>query len=226
MVVEIVNAKGQTWARQLVKNAVGKQTLPVTGAWRLWFEHPAKAAQIQGNPVPKPANTNPDHVFEIHPVTGIGTVALVSSISDITGFEPYEAATAFPYFEGLTATLQATETSITIDAKKAKYNYVGFDMRLTSGPKAVADGTFVLAEVLDAEGNAVVDKPRRMAFLAGTAAEKIVQKATVGSRLAALGIPRVNLERVNRLLADGGPGPMAVKLPYEMIIVAAATAEE
>jgi hypothetical protein len=160
-------------------------------------------------------------VFEIHPVTKIQAIALLSPIADIPGFAPYEAVTAFPYFEGRTATLQASATSVTIEARRAVYNYVGFTIALTGAPKNVADGVFVLAKVLDAEGNVVVARPRRMVFVAGTDAEMKVRSAKKGDRFSVLGIPRVNLERVNYLLTKDGPGPIDVKPPYEMIILGA-----
>src|SRR5262249_53588893 len=77
-------------------NAAG-QKVTVTGAWRIWGEHAGGGNQIQARG-PKPAGdlpgapSNPDHVFEIHPVTSVkvGDIEIDASkaIGDTPNFKP------------------------------------------------------------------------------------------------------------------------------------------
>src|SRR4051812_13845868 len=88
MVAEMMNAAGnlEKGAFDLihVNEGNGKST-PITGAWRLWFEHPANS-QKQFDPVPVASNTNPDHSFEIHPITKYGGQDVVGSFDFVKGF--------------------------------------------------------------------------------------------------------------------------------------------
>ena len=222
MVVEVVNAAAATQ-----KNAIdaihqaepAAANIPVSGAWRFWFEHPALTAQIQGQTVPKPANTNPDHCFEIHPVTNAKTSAILKSFIPIPNFQAYDAKTAFEYYETLKVTVQANDTATTINAVKAKYNYADFLIELKSTAKEVEDGYFAMAYVLDKEENTVVSKMRRMVFVKGTAPADRIRTAAIGDRFHVLGIPRVNLERISYITHKKSGQQVTTQLPYEMIIV-------
>jgi len=222
LVVEIVNAgkNPQKPARDFVRLNTGTdQAVPLAGAWRLWFEHPPAGLQVQNPNVPKPAGTNPDHVYEIHPVTQIGPVSILSSFVPIAGFEAYDADTAFSYYESLDLTVQSGPSRVLLGAKKAKYNYAEFRIELTRKPREIADGYTVMAKVLDLEGNPVATSgARRMVFVGGTAPAERVRNLTKGDRLHVLGIPRINLDLIWRFARDPVP-PTVVKLPYEMIIV-------
>src|SRR4051794_7553671 len=70
LVAEIMNAASQGKpATDLVNKSSAAVPIEVTGVWRIWFEHPASSGmQIQGEPVAVASDTNPDHVFEIHPI--------------------------------------------------------------------------------------------------------------------------------------------------------------
>src|SRR5262249_35617206 len=84
---------------------LAKQKGPATGAWRLWGEHPGTAAQVQAIgtepsfPLHGEAPSNPDHVFEIHPVTTVKVGATETdakdAISKTAGHTPHEAEKAF-----------------------------------------------------------------------------------------------------------------------------------
>lgn len=224
MVAEIMNAAAQPQkpAVDSVHQAEGDGTaVTLSGAWRIWFEHPPGKGgqQVQGEPVPVPSNTNPDHVFEIHPVLEVAGDAVTRSFVPIPGFTAYKAQTAFPRYERLQATIQANDSATEIRAKKAVYNYVEFVIELAGPPTKVADGYFVLATVEDLEGNPVVNESRRMVFVAGTAPAEAVKGLNAGDQLHVLGIPRLNLERVSFAMHSTGGAPVTVPLPYEMIIV-------
>ncbi len=220
MVTEVVNAASQKPAVDFIHQKEGtNQPVAFSGAWRLWFEHPAATQQIQGQPVPVPANTNPDHVFELHPVTQVQTNSVLSSFVPIPAFQAYDAQTAFGSYEKLKVTLQASQSAVQMNAAKAGYNYAEFVIELQGPPQQAQDGLFALATVLDTGGHTVVSQLRRMVFVKGTGPAARVQGLKKGDRLHVLGIPRVNLERISFLVASNGQTQVTTSLPYEMIIV-------
>jgi len=222
-VAEIVNAAlpGEQSAVSDVKASEGSTSnVIVTGAWRLWFEHPS-TTQTQGahNPF-SPDNTNPDHSFEIHPVSQIEQDGVQASFVLIKNYTPYTADVAFPYFDKAKLTIKASSSGISLRSKKLKYNYVGFGIELTHKPKKVSDGYIVLAKVLSGDGDEeAANGERRMIFVDGTAAAAKIQTAAAGDRFDVLGIPRINLNGVLALVAKHGTAQFDAQLPYEMIIV-------
>lgn len=236
-VSEIVNAAEESDAAKIARQAQSAgSAVEIAGAWRLWFEHPDKNPQIQGHPVAVAQNTNPAHVFEIHPISVMGSKDIRDSFHPIekaasppgtpTEYEAYDAATAFVHYEALNLTVQRSGTGVTLTAPKVGYNYSEFFARLGQRLE-VADGTLVLAEIEDGEGNSVAASPVRLVFVKGTPAQLAVEQAVSGATLHLLGIPRVNLERVSNLVSSLAPGQqVTVKLPYEMIVVGAYTGHE
>jgi len=222
IVAEIVNAAeaSQKNALLFVKANEGKDAgVTMKGVWRLWFEHPSSKEQKQFDPVPKPTDTNPKHVFEVHPVTGIGPNDILKSFVPIEGFTAYNAQTAFPYYEKIPVTVQSNGSAVTLISPQSRYNYAEFMIELAGPPHKREDGYTVMAIVRDAEGAIVVDGPRRMVFVEGTKAANAVKDKKKGYRMRVLGIPRVNLEAVAVLAKTAGPNGKKAKLPYEMIIV-------
>jgi hypothetical protein len=216
MVLEIVNAALFPGAVSAVQSAASsKDVQHIDGAWRLWFEHPAQATQTQGAKVPVPTDSNPDHVFEIHPLTAFAGDDVRPGFEPIKGYKAYDAKTAFTYYEQrkFTAVRQATFTSIT--ATKAVYNYAAFPLTVAGPPQKVADGFMVLATI-----DGVVNDLRRMVIADGTPPAALIQHATTGSRFVALGIPRVSLERIDAQTLKNPGKKVVVPAAYEMIIVA------
>lgn len=222
-VVEIVNAALDAHKPVLtsIKDLTGKnQTVDIEGAWRLWFEHPdSQHVQQQGAPVAVPKNTNPAHVFEIHPVTKWDDDPLDESFVPIEDFTAHDASVAFGRFEKMVVTVTKQGAFTSFEAKTIGYNYVEFRFTLTSAPKVVDDGVMALATVSTVDGKTVLTStPRRMVCAEGTPPAAIVGKAKKGVSFRALGIPRLNLER---LAAKAKPGEsIDVQAPYEMIVVA------
>jgi len=92
MVAEVVNARLER--DDVVKRAkeLGtSQTAKISGFWRLWFEHPPSTVLVQGGTVPKPTTTNPDHIFEIHPITEVDGHEADESFVPIEGYSAYTA---------------------------------------------------------------------------------------------------------------------------------------
>ena len=221
LVAEVMNA-GLNVERTVLadaRNADGGNTVAVSGVWRIWFEHPG-GDQIQGDDVPMPTDTNPDHVFEIHPISNFGGDSATDSFVPIPGYTAYDAQTAFTAYEKLRATIQSTDTSTTISASKTGFNYAEFTIQLAAAPTPSDDGGFlVLAKVMQDSEEPVVDELRRMVFAPNTPPAAVIANCTTGATLHALGIPRVNLERVSFLTAQQPGQSFQTQLPYELVIV-------
>jgi hypothetical protein len=225
LVAEVINAKLEPQALDLLRKTPAGGIVPVSGIWRIWFEHLGHEDQVQGGKVPIPASSNPDHLFEIHPLTRFGNVDVErSSFVEIQNYHAYDASTAFGFYEANDATLQANSTAILIAAGEGKYNYAEFVLE-RAGPivkTPSGDGFMMLANVYDTNDGEtpVTSAPRRMVFVKGSEPADQVQQLAMGDRLHVLGIPRVNLSEVASLVAHHGTDDVEVNLPYEMIVVA------
>ena len=227
LVVEITNAgmPSQKAAMDATKAAVGGAKIPIAGVWRLWFEHAGKDPQIQGKAVPKPKNTNPDHVFELHPLTSVNGNDCIGSFQPIPGYTAFDAERAFgEEYEKKTCTISVTKTAIQIESKNAGFNHTQFRMQLLGKPKkGTGSAVLVVANVFDIkdEEEMVNSSPIRMVFLAGTPAADAVTALGPGDRMNLLGIPRVDLSKVSTIVKGLTPGKVhSGPLPYEMIVVA------
>ncbi len=221
LVVEIMNAGSAAESTVLADahKADGGNTVAVSGVWRIWFEHPG-GDQIQGDDLPVPQDTNPDHVFEIHPVTKFAGDSATDSLVEIPNYTAYPAERAFAEYEKLQATIQATDTATTISATKTGFNYAEFVMQLAAAPTSSDDGGFlVLASVMKDSEETVVPDMRRMVFAPNTPPAALVANCGAGATLHVLGIPRVNLERVSFMTSQQPGQSFQAKLPYELIIV-------
>jgi len=171
-------------------------TIRVSGAWRLWFEHPSES-QIQGGDNDfTPDTTNPNHSFEIHPISMVSAASgqgdridvrkFIVPVEDVKTkelFEAYPAETAFPYFEGLKTTIKASKSGVAIRSGQLKYNYVDFHFELTKKPKRVADGYIALARITGEETEPALPGELRLIFVDGTAGAKAMAEASSGERL-------------------------------------------
>jgi len=226
MVAEVMNAaqSGEAPTVADIHRVEGRGVqVPVTGAWRLWFEHPARQ-QIQFAAVPVAANTNPAHSFEIHPITQFDGKDVTGSFVPVAGSKPYDAQTAFGEYEKLMATVSATASAISISASKANYNYTEFDMTLEGKPKELGDGGYAVLADVDGEGDESAAYGIRMIFVPGTPPlqQLLAKNLRQGDRMHVIGIPRVNLNAISTAVQASEGQPVIGKLPYEMIIVAAA----
>jgi len=229
MVAEIINGAKETSAlSELLKSTPG-QEVPLVGVWRLWFEHPGSEDQVQGATVATPKNTNPDHIFEFHPIVKFNDIDVLNSFAPIKNdqaeFTGYPAAKAFDEYEKRPATITQSKTAIMITSNKAGFNYADFQMRLAGKPKDVGDGYIVVANIYDANAKTnddpVIEDVRRMIFVKGSQPADAVKNLSKGDKLHVLGIPRVNLNQVFAI-ASGlkGDEEYSDALPYEIIIVA------
>jgi hypothetical protein len=234
MVAEIINGRKEKDTMQFLLGTSAGQQVDVTGVWRLWFEHPSAqdTLQMQGEPVPTPSDTDPKHLFEIHPITKFGSFNCLDSFLPIVDdqahptqeFRGTPATTAFPYYDSHEITISRSNTAIMLNSKKAVYNYTDFFIKLTGKPKDVGDGFIVFAQI-SATNNftepLLVDGTRRMIFAKDSKPANAVKSLVKGDKLHVLGIPRVNLSDVFAVASGLNVGEeFREPLPYEMIIVA------
>jgi hypothetical protein len=222
VVAEIMNAKDEGKAIEAARRAEGTQKpVPIAGAWRLWCERGSNNVYIQGDN-PEPATTtNPSHVFEIHPVTRVGEIQTLGSFRPINGFVPKEAHTAFTHYQSLPCRIIPGPTTTTVVTSMAGYNYVEFVLEVGEAVQEVEDGRLITAKVRDLRGELLVDQCR-MVFVKDTPPERKVKGLTQGSRLHALGIPRISLAQIASRVenAANSPGGLKENLPYEIIVAA------
>jgi len=224
MVSEVMNAAQSTQTPVVtdLQNLQGhNQATPITGVWRIWFEHPSQAPQIQFDPVPPAGNTNPDHCFEIHPIVKFNGKDVSGSLQNVVGFTPHDAATAFGSYEKMTATVTSTSTAITISSKKAAYNYVEFFAELLGNSQSLDDGGAVnLSNIMaDSGGDVIVDNVR-LIFVPGTPPAQLLKSANHPTELHVIGIPRLNLNAISAFVTANGTNTAKRKLPYEIVVVA------
>ena len=225
MVAEVMNAAGKTQAAavsEIHSDEGDNQPIPISGAWRLWFEHPSAEPQIQFNRVDAATNTNPDHCFEIHPITKFAGDAVPDSFQFVKGFDAHDATTAFASYEKLTISLQVSSSAVSINSPKAGFNYTQFVLEFLGKPKRLDDGGMVvLANVLAESQGEPLAENIRMIFVPGTLPAAKLQKSNVkqGDEWEVLGIPRVSMSAISSWIAKGGGNITKRKLPYEMIIV-------
>jgi hypothetical protein len=223
MVAEVMNAASEgTAVNEIHKDEAHNQAVPISGVWRLWLEHPSPNPQIQFDPVPPANNTNPDHSFEIHPITKFAGNAVLDSFHFVPGFPAHTASDSFASYEKLSLTLKVSASAVTISSPKAGFNYVDFFIELVGRPIRLDDGGHVvLANVLSESQGEPIVKNIRMIFVAGTDPDDKLTKgsAGAGTELHVLGIPRISLNAISSFISQGGNNTTGRKLPYEMIIV-------
>jgi len=237
-VAEVVNAASETPAVAFIKQVASSNekasgnevAVKVTGAWRLWFEHPSPS-QIQGGDNPfTPDTTNPNHSFEIHPISSIASAAgqpfdVTDSFVPVADpkthqqYNAYSAETAFPYFDGLSCRIKASGSAVALRSNQLKYNYVEFTFQLAQKPKKVSDGFIALGRIVPENAEQNLPSGVRMIFVNGTKGAVAMSTAQSGDTFHVLGVPRVNLNAVSFLVTQQGTKEFSGHLPYEMIIV-------
>lgn len=221
-VAEIMNAAYEKDSVDLIHSVEGTgQFIRLSGAWRFWSEHGGGSDQIQGKKLEPFDNSNPDHVFEIHPVTKVGDVSVLDSFRPIEGFTPKDAERAFTRYENVKCQIIPKAKTTTIVTGMVGYNYVEFIMELNDDKqRVVEDGRFVMASVLDSQEDLLV-RNLRMVFVKDTEPEKAARNLKKGDKLHVLGIPRIDLALVAWRAKNAKNRPEVLKwsLPYEIIVV-------
>jgi len=222
VVGEIANAASQKEAVDIVHHAEGTgKPLKVSGVWRIWPEHAVIKMEKQGDSLLPYESSNPEHVFEIHPVTRVNNAELLGSFRPVEGFKPGGAQRTFGIYERAACRLKVEPETVSIFTATGLYNDVEFVMELADNhQRVVADGRFVMASARDTEGRLLVDR-LRMVLMKGTAPERAVKVLKRGDRLHVFGIPRLDLAEISRRVRASGANPALLtgSLPYEIIII-------
>ncbi|MEQ1834477.1 MAG: hypothetical protein ABL977_15635 [Candidatus Eisenbacteria bacterium] len=227
-VAEIMNATGQDAAVQRVHDAESShQPLAIEGAWRLWPEH-ANGGQdfTQDAAVAPIVNTNPPHVFELHPVTGVDGIDVRSGLTPIEGYEPKDPEVAFAAYEAHACEIIPRWNSTTLVTSTIGYNYVQFRLHLLEDPTHVLDdgGLSVYGSVFPESG--ADDEPivsrLRFVFLPGSPPLEQVKQLHAGDNFTVLGIPRIDLALVEFRRKKKG-AYLRRSLPYEILVVGVAS---
>ncbi len=236
IVAEIMNARDEDAAVQAIHAAEQThQPVKLSGAWRIWCEHGGESKQIQGATLAPFDTTNPDHVFEIHPIVSLGGRSVADSLKPIVGFTTKDAEQAFTSYENKKCQIipNGAKKTTTIVTSMGGFNYVEFRIKLHSAPFQVADGMMVFATVMrlrdpadqpgseNEEDDAVLVRNRLMVFVKGTSPEARVKDLKKDDVLHVLGVPRISLKLVSvrKQKAKTTPGILTWNLPYEMLIV-------
>jgi hypothetical protein len=221
IVAEIMNAKGEPDAVKIVHDVEGTSTkIKIEGVWRIWCEH-AGGAQDQNKTFPfsKIKDTNPDHVFEIHPITKVKNEDVIKSLKPIAGFKYKEAGAAFGRYEGTRCKIKPAGSSVEITTNMVGYNYVEFWIEPSeSDQETVSDGRFVYCRVLDKHNEVVCDRVR-MVFPKNSATERKVKDLGFGEQMHVVGVPRISLAIVDERINSSDPDALDLNLPFEMIVV-------
>jgi len=221
VVAEIQNAAGEKDATDFVRRDAGsRRPLEVVGVWRIWAEHVGKTTEIQGDDFPSTMSTNPDHVFEIHPITRLAGIDLLESLRPVEGYRPGSADLIFRTLEKIPCRVLPGPTTTIVTPNK-QFNDAEFLLEVGQDrQQVVRDGRFVSAAVLDLKGNLLVPK-LRMVFVKDSPPEKIVRTLPHGSRLHVFGLPRISLAEIASRIAGSNRRPelLTGNLPYEIVIV-------
>lgn len=234
IVAEIMNAKEFENAVQVVHDFEGKgkpeHKVKLSGAWRLWCEHPGDIEAFkQGKLTIEIENTNPPHVFEIHPVTEIDGIDLSGSLHKISGYTYKNAEDAFSRYSNLRCKIKRTAKTITIETNGIGYNYVDFWIQFNSNDNLkVSDGMFAFCTVYnsdfdpqDEDHDDLITHKLRVAFIKGSALYEKAKDLRKGDFLHVVGIPRINLNLISWRAANGSTRPEVLNwnLPFELIAV-------
>ena len=239
IVAEIMNAKEFGDAVDEVHNFEGKgkpqNKVKLTGVWRLWCEHPGGIDEfVQGKFTQKVVNetienTNPPHVFEIHPIIKINSIDVSGSIHKINGYTYKTAEDAFDRYSNLKCKLKNKPKTISIETNTIGFNYVDFWVQLKDTSMfMVPDGLFAFCSVFDSDFNPeegdeekLVHHKVRVAFIKGTDVYEKVKGMHKGDFLHLSGIPRINLNLIFWRAANAKKRPEVLEwnLPFELVAV-------
>lgn len=235
-VAEILNAKEQRAAIDTIiahegRGKANNRLLEMTGVWRLWPEHMGSGANfVQGMKLSKAkiqeGKTNPDHVFEIHPMTSIAGIDLLGSLKNIEGYTPKNWRLVYGKISQKAFTISSTEKNITFKTTQIGYNYIDLWIRIDSLPE-MEDGAYAYCRTFDSDfdpdnddidAKTVTQKTRIILVKDSEAYTEAMDKG-VGGFMHILGTPRINLSilswRVS--VSDTRPEVLTWRFPFEII---------
>lgn len=154
-----------------------------------------------------PTDSNPAHVFEIHPLTKVATTSMMDTFRPIDGYAYKDAQDAFEHFENAPSEISEQPCAdggdcVTIRTRMVGYNYTAFLISLVADPTSLIrdgfDSTWVFSNVYDLHWDKVVGGhatagsggragKRKMVFVKGTAPHVLLQGSKKGDVLSVVG---------------------------------------
>lgn len=212
------------WSDQIYEETHGR-AVAVTGAFRLWLEHPPTGATIQTETarVPWFANSNPDHQVELHPVTKIGTLDFLGHVKRIrngtqtfTGYGTAQLKTVVKKKLTIERVTAGGESYIRIVGTKTGNNHWDLRGRVAGTPESLVDGTRISLDIL--QGNQVVLGAIGLSAvaIAGTAADTALQSLASGDVISFQALIRMY---VPSILAQISNAATEIDLPVEFVIL-------
>jgi len=236
-VAEIMNAKNEQQAIDVLIAHEGKgqsnnPTVSITGVWRLWPEHMGSGSTIkQGTTYSKTEiqskTTNPDHVFEIHPVTNLEGMDLTHSLKNIgPDYVPKKWKSSYGKFRVKAFSISSTSKFISFSTKQIGENYIDMWIRIDSLWE-VEDGAFAYCTTMDSDfdpghdeiNDKKITNRTRIAFVKDSETYNKAIEQGVGGILHILGTPRINLAILSwrEWVSPQRPEVKTWKLPFEII---------
>ncbi len=235
-VAEILNAKEQRPAIDTIiahegKGKTNNTLLQMTGVWRLWPEHMGSGVNfVQGMKLTKAKiqskTTNPDHVFEIHPMVSIEDINLISSFKNIEGYEPYDWRYVYGKFRQKSFTISSTTKNVKMVTSQIGYNYIDLWVRIDSLPE-IEDGAYAYCRTFDSDFDPendninakTVTEKTRIVLVKDSEAYTEAQDKGVGGFMHILGTPRINLSLVSWRVSvsNSRPEVLTWRFPFEII---------
>ncbi len=223
IVAEIMNAKDHRDAIDLLVANEGKgdaanTKLKMTGVWRLWPEHMGHDNFVQGMKLSKAEiekkTTNPDHVFEIHPVTKLEDMDFTESLYNIDGYTPKDIWSVFGQIRNKQFTISSTKKTISFSTKQIGNNYIDLWARVDQFWK-VEDGAMAFCTILDSDFDPAADKVSeklvakkvRVVFVTGSEPYKQAAKKTGKHFVHLLAVPRINLALIDWRVRNAKTNP-------------------
>ncbi len=213
------------WSDRIYEETHGR-AVTVTGAFRIWLEHPpaGTAVQTEADRVPWYANSNPDHQVELHPVTQIGSLDFLGHVKRIrrgtqtfTGFGPPQLTTVIKKKLTVQRRQVGGVAFVRLVGTKTGNNHWDLRGRVVGAPESLADGTRIRLDIL--QGNQVVPGAVGISTvaIAGTAAHTAAQALANGDVVVFQALIRMHLPTILDQLSDTAT---EITLPVEFVLLA------
>ncbi len=210
------------WSKKLM--TLEGQSMEVEGVLRIWLEHTPKGGkkQCECDELPRYANSNPDHMVELHPLTRLGSASFLPMTREIR-------KDGTPYVSNLGGKLPSTLGRKKIAVRRV--NREGEAYIAIKGPRTGYSHWTILAVVMSiaekrrgghAFDVAVIHRDgfmkRNLSALTieGTPADDGVETLQVNDEVVLFGIVRLDLALIER---KAGQAWRTIPMPYELIVL-------
>ena len=130
-VAEMMNSRKEDEAVDRANELENRaEEVQIVGVWRFWPEHGGDHHFVQDEAAPPATTTNPDHIFEMHPLTFFDDIEVVDSIGHVPRYRYKDAEAAFHRYENTRFHLDCDDDSITLTMSMVGYNYTEFWIEL------------------------------------------------------------------------------------------------